>query len=869
MTAMGSLSALRQLVQTHPLIDNHAHNLLSQSAARDYAKYPLEQIISEAQGDALTNASSTLAFHRAAAQLATLYQCASTDWDQLRAARDQLVQRDYDGLIRQCLEGTHALLLDDFLTDQDIEPFDWHDRFTTSPTKRIVRIETLAAQVLSQIVRGGSIPPEPTDLASFQTLWDSFSRDFSRRVSEAIRDPAVVGFKSVICYRTGLDVQPTDDRDTKQLLQSFVRTIGRATVSTPRVEDKPLNDWLVRRTLDSLKFANATQPNKPLQLHTGLGDNDINLLRSNPAHLQSLIAQYPEVDFVLLHSSYPYTREAGYLACVYPNVYLDLGEVFPMVSRDAQESIVRESLELVPTTRLLWSTDGHFFPETFWLANKQFRDTLEKVFVDYVQHGDYTTEKAMQAAIDILFYNSNRLYSLNEQPRPATTPVSLVNSLPRTSLADPLVTFMRSNPDVKYVWMQFIDYTATVRLRMFPILEFAKIVRKQRRIGISLAVYWMLQDDGIAGGSTTGQFYMIPDLSSLRPNVGIDSKSATVMTWWKTEEGEPLEGCPRTTLLDVTSKLKDEFDIQATCGFEIEVVFLKPTRDSSTGEEDWSPSITNHSWSQMTRETRRMLPLLEETVETLASVGIYIEQFHSESSPGQFEFILPPNSPVAAVDTLIKARQTIIYVAEKYGLRATLHPRPYPLAAGTASHAHVSISPPTKEASFLAGVLHHYPAVLAFTLSGDASYERVKAGLWAGSEWVAWGTQNREAPIRKISPGHWEIKSLDGLANMYLAMAAFLSGGYAGVKEDRPLTIKDCQYDAAMISEAERSALGITTRLPHTLPQSLDALESNETLQNLLGPNLVKNYIIVKRAESKKLSAMDEKTRRKWLVERY
>jgi predicted TIM-barrel fold metal-dependent hydrolase len=147
------------------------------------------------------------------------------------------------------------------------------------------------------------------------------------------------------------------------------------------VEDKPLNDWLVRQTLNLLRSAKATQPNKPLQLHTGLGDNDINLLRSNPAHLQELIAQHPEIDFVLLHSSYPYTREAGYLACVYPNVYLDLGEVFPMVSRDAQDSIIRESLELVPTTRLLWSTDGHFFPETYWLANKQFRDTLEKVYI--------------------------------------------------------------------------------------------------------------------------------------------------------------------------------------------------------------------------------------------------------------------------------------------------------------------------------------------------------------------------------------------------------------------------------------------------------------------------------------------------------
>ncbi|KAL3487173.1 hypothetical protein BJX62DRAFT_10599 [Aspergillus germanicus] len=865
---MDPLASLRQLIQTHPLIDNHAHNILSRATASDYTKYPLEQIVSEAQGVALTNATSTLPFHRAAVQLASLYKCSSSDWDQLKAARDQLVQHDYEGLIRQCLEGTHVLLLDDLLTDQDVESFDWHDRFTASRTKRIVRIEALAASVLSAIVREGSVPARSFDMSNFQALWERFSRHFSARISEAITDSAVVGFKSVICYRTGLDVQATDGEDTKPLLQSFARTISAATVSTPRVEDKPLNDWLVRQTLNLLKAAKTTQPNKPLQLHTGLGDNDINLLRSNPAHLQSLIAQYPEVDFVLLHSSYPYTREAGYLACVYPNVYLDLGEVFPMVSRDAQESIIRESLEIVPTTHLLWSTDGHFFPETFWLANKQFRDVLEKIFVDYVRNGDFTVEQAKQAAVDILFYNSSRLYDLHEQVNYKST-LSVVNSLSRLPQADILQAFIRSNPDVKYIWMQFVDYTATVRLRMFPILEFAKIARRQRRIGICVAVLWMMQDDSVAGGSTTGQFYMIPDLSSLRRNIGMDSKSATVMTWWKTEGGEPLEECPRTTLQSITNKLHDEFDIKAVCGFEVEVVFLRPTTDPSTGEEDWGAATTNHSWSQMTRETRRMLPLLEEIAETLASVGIHLEQFHAESAPGQFEFILPPDSPVAAVDTLIKARQVITCVAEQHGLRATLHPRPYPFAAGTASHAHVSISPPTKEASFLAGVLHHYQSIVAFTLSGDASYDRVKSGIWSGSEWVAWGTQNREAPIRKISPGHFEIKSLDGLANMYLAMSAFLSAGYAGVKEDRPLTAKDCRHDAATLTDIERSALGITTKLPTALSQSLDALASNETLQELLGPNLVKNYIMVKRAESEKLNAMDEKTRRKWLVERY
>jgi len=42
---------------------------------------------------------------------------------------------------------------------------------------------------------------------------------------------------------------------------------------------------------------------------------------ANPALLQPVIERYSQTQFVLLHASYPYTREAGYLASVYGNVF--------------------------------------------------------------------------------------------------------------------------------------------------------------------------------------------------------------------------------------------------------------------------------------------------------------------------------------------------------------------------------------------------------------------------------------------------------------------------------------------------------------------------------------------------------------------
>ncbi|KAJ5778497.1 hypothetical protein N7520_001743 [Penicillium odoratum] len=83
-------------------------------------------------------------------------------------------------------------------------------------------------------------------------------------------------------------------------------------------------------------------------------------------------------------------------------------------------------------------------------------------------------------------------------------------------------------------------------------------------------------------------------------------------------------------------------------------------------------------------------------------------QFHAESSPGQFELIFPPLAPLAAVDFLLAIRQVISIVADRHGLRATLYPRLFPDGTGTASHTHISINPPTKEETFLAGMLNHF-----------------------------------------------------------------------------------------------------------------------------------------------------------------
>ena len=357
-------------IHTTPIIDNHAHPLLIPSAQ---AKHPLLAITTEAGGDAMKATSSTLSHIRAVNQLSSILGCPAT-WDDVVKAIDVEKAKPDDVWAKRCLEGIETILVDDGL-DAKNEVFDyaWHDRLTRSNCKRIVRIEKVAEEIINQALKLQSANPDDI----FSTLVD----EFEKHVKDASIDPEVVAFKSVICYRTGLNIPPPPF-SLDEVRPSFAELITKhrsdGKTEFKRLDGLLLNAFLVHKTASIIQTCPRGQ-RKPLQFHTGLGDNDITLTTSSPSHLQDFIRRYPSVPIVLLHASYPWTKEAGYLASVYQNVYADIGEIFPFLSKEGQENGVREILELCPSEKVLWSTDGHWFPETYLLAVMQVREALEMV----------------------------------------------------------------------------------------------------------------------------------------------------------------------------------------------------------------------------------------------------------------------------------------------------------------------------------------------------------------------------------------------------------------------------------------------------------------------------------------------------------
>ena len=175
------------------------------------------------------------------------------------------------------------------------------------------------------------------------------------------------------------------------------------------------------------------------------------------------------------------------------------------------------------------------------------------------------------------------------------------------------------------------------------------------------------------------------------------------------------------------SKLSPTVSIPIQTAYATYTDFIRP---------DLAPLTKTHAWGTLTPEQWLQLPFLSEIVLALEDMGIEVQQFHAESGPGQYEFVLPPHPPLLAIDTLLQARQVIAQIASLHGLRATLHPKPFE-GIGTAAHAHISLHPPERDMQFfVGGVLKHLPAICAFSMPEEISYERVTENSWTGGTWV-------------------------------------------------------------------------------------------------------------------------------------
>uniref|UniRef100_A0A2N9FS14 GS catalytic domain-containing protein n=1 Tax=Fagus sylvatica TaxID=28930 RepID=A0A2N9FS14_FAGSY len=407
--------------------------------------------------------------------------------------------------------------------------------------------------------------------------------------------------------------------------------------------------------------------------------------------------------------------------------------------------------------------------------------------------------------------------------------------------------------DVSLVRIIWVDCSGQHRCRVVPTKRFNNVTKKNG-VGVAFACMGMTSFADAPADETNltavGEFRLIPDLST-RCRIPWKTQEEMVLADMHIKPGEAWECCPREALRRVSKILKDEFNLEMNAGFENEFFLLKNVLRE--GKEEWLPIDSTPYCSTSAFDAAS--PLLHEVVVALDSLNITVEQLHAEAGKGQFEMALGYIACTHAADNLVFTREVIRAVARKHGLLATFVPKYALDDIGSGSHVHISLyqngdnvfmasgktsqyGMSTVGEEFMAGVLHHLPAILAFTAPVPNSYDRLVPNTWSGA-YQCWGKENREAPLRTACPpgipdglvSNFEIKSFDGCANPHLGLAAIVAAGIDGLR--RHLSLPE-PVDTNPHIHADK-----LHRLPKSLSESLEALRKDSVLTDLIGEKLL------------------------------
>ena len=410
--------------------------------------------------------------------------------------------------------------------------------------------------------------------------------------------------------------------------------------------------------------------------------------------------------------------------------------------------------------------------------------------------------------------------------------------------------------DTLWVRFVFVDHAGIPKTKAVHRDGF----EKRARAGVGLAKGVLALDpSGMlhpeSGLSPVGECRLVPDLSTLTPLPFARGQAMVACDMTEPDAATPWDGCPRGALRRVLGRLADR-GYGSVASYEAEFYVWGPE-----GPLDRTPYAGSFALTAAAE-------FVAELAGTLEEMGIRPEQCHAEVGHGNLELSVGEAEALAAADRRVQVLEAIRGVAHRLGLETTMAPKPYLDAAGNGHHLHVSLYEGEAQAlfdasgalsdagsRFIAGLLEHMPAVMAFTAASPNSYQRLAPGMWA-SAYTCYGPDNREAAVRLASPvaglesatANVEIKPVDVSANPYLALAAVLAAGMGGMERSldpgEPTTV-----DPASLGDEERDSKGIYP-LPASLDEALDALEKDAVLVEALGEQIVRTHLAVGRAQA-------------------
>ncbi|MGH3787033.1 MAG: amidohydrolase family protein [Pseudonocardiaceae bacterium] len=377
-----SVDALRAAVETLRLVDHHVHGAMTSDVDGAAFEAGFSESPWPPPGDT-THLDSQLGFavRRWCAPVLDLPPHA--DASTYLARRRELGAQESSRRLLAASGVGWFLVETGYRADQTLRPSEMA-AVSAATALEIVRLESVAEEVAASGVTA----------AGFTDRFASTLDDRSRHA---------VGLKSVIAYRYGLDFDPEPPGATE------VRRAAGQWLRQREVGELRLTDPILLRHLLWM----GVERGLPLQFHVGYGDPDLTLHRCDPSLMTDFLrrVQHRQVPVMLLHC-YPYHRTAGYLAHVFPQVYLDVGLAVNYTGARSR-AIVAESLEVAPFGKVLFSSDAWGPAELHHLGAVLWRHAMISILGEWVESGEWSCADAVRVAQMVGADNARRVYQLD------------------------------------------------------------------------------------------------------------------------------------------------------------------------------------------------------------------------------------------------------------------------------------------------------------------------------------------------------------------------------------------------------------------------------------------------------------------------
>ncbi len=306
--------------------------------------------------------------------------------DAVVAARDAALRADPPGYVRGLMDSEHfvGVVADEGYPQPTIPRADFEAALGGVPVHRVGRIE-----------------PWIVDARETGTFDDTVSK-FEDHMNAGGNDPRLVGYKTIIAYRTGLDITYPSSSDASAAYDRWRADDWRES----REHAKPVRDFLLERA-----FQLAKEHDRPFHVHVGGGDPDVNLAHATPRDVFKFFVDHQDIPIVMIHSGYPWVAEASYVASVLPNVYMDLSELVPWGWGQIDWSL-EMILGAVPGAKVFYGCDESSEPEMFPTSARLVREALERVLGAFVDRDFLSIKDAESIGRGVLADNVRRLHGI-------------------------------------------------------------------------------------------------------------------------------------------------------------------------------------------------------------------------------------------------------------------------------------------------------------------------------------------------------------------------------------------------------------------------------------------------------------------------